>query len=386
MSKEKQTQTETQVEDTGLLDNFTWDDENSFFGIPTETPTEVQQQVIKEVTTEEDDEDVDDDVPNDKPKVEKPKTTEVKEEETEMFVEAPETIDNDEADEDAEFYSTLSKELKDKGVFKYATLPEEGQITEEQFFELHEQEVEARADEVINDFVAEINNGDGAAFMKFIRAGGKVSEFFNFYTQNGTVPEADIETESGQDVVLRHYYKTYEGLDDDDIDDKLEWLKDSGKKKKYAEKYNTKMVSEQEAARDQLVKDQELARKKKEQDQKDFVTNLKTTLDTTEGLNGFVFNKKENPVLMDYLVKPQVKLQNNMYLTQFQADLAKIIKEEPQKLLVIAKLMKSNFDTSDIVAKKKTEATQQIRSNLKSTKQLSSTSVTKKRSLSEYFD
>lgn len=373
--------TEQEQNNENLLDNFNWDSDETFFGIPS-TSTIATPKTPEVVIDDEDDDEV---VPNDKT-VETNTTTQapvVEEEEIEMFSEK-----NNETptEEDESFYTVLSKEMKEKGIFQNVDLPEVDNITEESFFELHEAEIEARTDQTIQGFIDEINNEDGAAFLKFIRAGGKVSEFFNFYTERGTVPEVDVKTETGQDVLLRHYYKTYENLDDEDIDDKLTWLKESGKKAKYAEKYNQKMVEDQNAERDRLVSQKEEQQRKREQDQRNFVTNLKTTLETSEGFNGFVFNKKENTALVDYVTKPQVKLSGNQYLTQFQSDLAKIIKEEPQKLLVIAKLMKSDFDTSDIVDKKKTEATTQIKKSLNSKdKKPTSTLGTKKRSLSEYF-
>jgi len=383
MSKEKQQEGETVESQTNLLDNFAWDSEDSFFGIKTETTEQQQEQFIEEVK---------------KPAVETKKPEDIKPEEEEKEEEEEEFFDasksekikdvetEDKLDEDEEFYSSLSTELKEKGVFQFATLPEDGKISEEKFFELQEEEVEARTDQAIQDFIAEMNDEDGGAFIKFKRAGGKTSDFFKFYSQTSAVPEVDTDTEAGQDAILKHWYKTVENLDDDDIEDKLDWLKESGKKQKYAEKYNTKITADKKAATDQLLKDQLDAQKQREDDKKAFISSLRTTANTIENVNGFVFNKKNADEYIDYVTKPLVKLKGNQYLTGFQAELSRVLREEPDKLLILAKLLKNKFDTSDMVISKETEAAKKIKSNLENKKsKLASASQTKKRSLTDYF-
>lgn len=385
MSKEKQQAGENVEIQSNLLDNFAWETEDSFFGINDAPVEQQQQQLIEEVK---------------KPKEEKKNPEEIKpledeekeDEETEFF----ETLDKaekpaeakteDEPDEDEEFYSTLSAELKEKGIFQFATLPDDGKVSQEKFFEIHEEEVEARTDQAIKDFIAEMNDEDGGAFINFKRAGGKTSDFFNFYSQTSTVPEVDTDTETGQDAILKHYYKTVEQLDDDDIDDKLEWLKESGKKKKYAEKYNSKLIADKKEATDQFLKNQVDTQKQREDDKKQFITSLKTTASTVENVSGFVFNKRDADEYVDYITKPSVKLKGNQYLTAFQAELTRVMREEPDKLLILAKLLKNKFDTSDMVIAKETEAAKKIKSNLENKKsRLSSTSSVKKRSLTDYF-
>lgn len=381
---------------TNLLDNFAWDDQDSFFGIKEESNVEKQKKFLNEV-----EEEADDDEPTEvetQTTTKKPETPESEksdegedDEEDELFpeteVKATETGAGDEPDEDVEFYSTLSQELKTKGVFQFAALPEDGQITEEKFFELQEEEVEGRTEQAVQDFIAEMNDEDGAAFIKFKRAGGKTSDFFEFYSQMSAVPEVDIETEAGQDAILKHYFKTVEQLEDDDITDKLEWLKESGKKKKYAEKYNDKINADKKAAKDQFLIDQAEAQKQRETEKKEFIGKIKTTASTVTNVNGFVFNKKDAEGYVDFIIKPAVKV-GNQYLTAFQAELSRVIKEEPENLLIIAKLLKTKFDTSDMVISKETEATKKLKSNLasKASKLSSSPAANKKRSLSEYFN
>jgi hypothetical protein len=380
MSKEA---IKTESESNKSLEDFTWDSEE-FFGITPEV--DLNQKVIDEVNEDDDDTTK---VVETKTTTEKP-ADEDDEEEDDLFsteVKTETTVeDDDEPDEDVKFFTTLSKELAEKKIFQHVTLTDGEEITEEKFFELHEQEVDARFEEALQDFITELNDEDGGAFIKFKRAGGKTSDFFAFYSQMNDELDVDIEKEAGQDAVLRKWYKTVENLDEEDIEDKLDWLKEGGKKKKYAEKYLSKMDADKQAAKTQFLNDQLEAQTKRENDKKEFVTKLKTTLDTTEAVGDFVFNKPEKSGLLDYILKPAVKLKSNQYLTKFQSDLNEIVKNNPEKLLVLAKLLKTDFDTTDLVVKKQTEAVKKVKSTL-ATKgsQLSSANSSKKRSLSEFF-
>lgn len=371
------------------LDQFTWDDSESFFGIPSE---ENSKNVMDEVTEDDETEDEKVEKKTETPESKEEEEKKEKEDEDSLFTETvkkTETSEDDEDkdDEDVKFFTELSKEFSTKGIFQHVTLVENEAITEEKFFELHEQEVEGRVEEAIQDFVNELNDEDGKAFITFKRAGGKTSDFFKFYSAQSDDLNMDIEKEGGQDAILKKWYQIKEQLDDDDIEDKLDWLKESGKKKKYAEKYLQQMQAEQKAAKDQFLNDQIEQQKVREEASKTFVSGLKSTLETTESVGDFAFNKNDKKELLDYLVKPAVKLQSNHYLTQFQADLNKLIKGGKGDLLLLAKLVKSNFDTTDLVTKQTTKVVSQVKSNLSGNKpsRLQSTMASKKKSLTDYF-
>ena len=72
---------------------------------------------------------------------------------------------------------------------------------------------------------------------------------------------------------------------------------------------------------------------------------------------------------------------------KLQADMQDAF-SDPQQLLVLAKLLKSKFDISDIKAQAETEVTKKTRSNLqraKKTSKLSSGRSSKGKGLSDYF-
>ena len=368
---------------TSSLTEFTWDSGTDFFGIEAENNKPEKEE------EEEGEEKKEGEAKKPEEKEKETKKSEEKETEEEFFDETKKPEENVEEndDEEVETFSTLSKELKEKGIFTHVELPSDGKITEEKFFELQDEEVEGRVSEAIEDFAQKLGNHQTSnAFITYIKAGGTPDEFFKFYSQASAVPEVDIEKESGQDAVLKHYYKTVEQLDDDDLEDKLDWLKESGKKKKYAEKYYTKLKADEKAEKDQFIANQLQQQTARENERKEFITKLKSTLESTEEVNGFVFSKTDKPSLLDYIIKPTVKLKSNQYITQFQSDLNEVIKTDNEKLLVLAKLIKSKFDTSGLIVKKETEAVKKVKSSLANTKsKLTSSNSSKRKNLSDFF-
>lgn len=367
----------TEVADNDLLGNFSWDSETSFFGVePVEKETPVNEVVTTEKTTE--------------PVVE---TTEPEEDElfpdTEKKTEnSDESEEDDEEETDKNFYTTLTKELKEKDIFQTIDIEKAGEVTEEKFFELMDEEVEGRVSIAIQDFAEKLGNHQTSnAFVNYIKAGGDPDKFFDFYSQSRSVPEVDIDKEKDQDLILKHYYKVIEQLDEDDIEDKLDWLKESGKKKKYAEKYYTKLKEDEKLQKEQFIADETEAQKARDDGKKQFIASLKSTLIDVDTVNGFTFTKEDKSSLPDYIIKPAVKLKNNQYLTQFQVDLNENIKGGGENLLLLAKMLKSKFDTSGLVAQKKTEVIKDIKSSLqiKKSKLSSSATNSKRKSIADYF-
>src|SRR5690606_12546908 len=100
-------------------------------------------------------------------------------------------------------------------------------------------------------------------------------------------------------------------------------------------------------------------------------------------------DKKE---LTNYITRPTVKVGKNRFITQFQADLGKIFsgkEDNKQSLLLLAKLVKTDFDIKDIVEKTKTKVTKEAKSKLQEARQAvkpaSSVSPNKK-SLADFFN
>jgi len=357
-------------EETPALEDFVWDNSEKFFDV----------EPVKEKDEEPDPEEEEEKKPE---KVDDPEKK-IDEEEPEPFKDAPKEKDEEPDDSDVKFFTTLTSELKEKGILKSITLKENEEVTEEKFFELQDEEIENRVEETINSFIAEVKSEDGAAYLEYIKAGGKTRDFFRMMIQSSQIPEVNLENTEDQDEILKFYYRNVEGLDTEDINDKLDWLEESGKKKKYAEKYYTQIMDADKKAK-QLA--QEEAAKKREaakNNHKAFVNTVKETLDTTDQVNGFTFTKAEKKELVGFI--SDVNERGNTPLHEAVNNLYK--SADKQKLLLLAKLLKSDFDLTDLVKEVKTKVTKDAKSNLLTQKdniRPASSTTSRNRSLSDYF-
>ena len=172
----------------------------------------------------------------------------------------------------------------------------------------------------------------------------------------------------------------------------MDWLKEGGKDKTTAIKYAAKLKEAEESQKEAVSKAAEKAAEKRTEDNKLFNTELNEVLLKTEAVGSFPITKTEQKELGVYLTKPTIKVGKNKYVPSFNADIAKIFKadtpESKQKLILLAKLVKTNFDTKDLVVATETKVTKTAKSKLQEAKQgvrTSSSGLQSKKSLGDFF-
>lgn len=401
MPVEKQgVETPTEDVSTSSLQDFNWDDTEDFFGIKAEKSE--MEEVIQKVKT-----DTDTDEPNvsdeEEGKETKPKPATSKKEDTdekeETFFEEQPTdegkeksteVKEEQPEDDSKFYSTLATELKEKGIFQNVELTDGEDIDEEKFFELQDQEVESRVEETFEAFFEELDE-DAKAFLKFKKNGGNTQDFFQVYKNSISIDGVDLGNEKDQDLVLKHYLTVVDSMDDEEVTDRLEWLKENGKKKAFAEKYFNKLKEIDNNNKAIISQRQEQASQEREVASRRFNQELQSELEKTEAVGSFNFSKVDKKDLMNYVTKPSVKIGKNKFITQFQAELGNIFKaegESKKKFLLLAKLVKSDFDVKDLIEAAKTTAVKEAKSKLQQAKQgvkPSSSGNLSKKSISDFF-
>lgn len=446
MSKDKQTQDSS-------LENFTWDNAGSgdFFGVPGSGVSDKEkatsmEEVIKQVTEDDDEdegvtkiedksktktkkeevkpkvkakkEDKEEDEEEDEEDDEKEPTffeeekeeedDEDEEEEDEKPKEKKEKIKKEEGKEktkkkpeveetDGKFYLTLASELKEKGVFQNIEL-EEGkeELTEEEFFALQDEEVESRVNETFEAFAEEMDD-DGKDFIKFKKNGGRTADFTAIYV-NSPVPDFgdkdfDPSSESHRKIVIETYLTLVEKMDDEELSDRLEWLKENGKDKAFSEKYYNKLVEIDTAQKAALLEKQEGIAKKREENSKKFVKVISEALNKVENVGKFRITKEDKKKLVELITKPTVKVGKNQYIPSFNSKLGSILKadtpEAINKLILLAKLVENDFDIKDVVTKVESEVVTKVKSKLRDSKngvKPSSSGQYEKKTLSDFFN
>ena len=366
-----------------LLD-FEWDDTQSFNLVEGETAKkeEPTEEKIEEPEKEKKEDLVE--KPDDKEDKEPEKKPEEKEPEEEKVEEPFSEVQKEEEPEE-EIFNDYAKVLKDVGVLENVEIPEDEEITQEKLIELQEQEIESRVEEAIEGFMGELDD-DGKAFLKFKKEGGDTRQFFEMMKETSELPQGDIDDEYFQKKVTKYYLKTVDNMDDEDVEDRIAWLEETGKLERYAERYNNKLQTIKEKKEQEAVERQKQLAKQQEKDRMAFISTLKDTLSNTDSIKDFPITKQEKKELVDFITKPTIKVDKSKYVSGFSKAINEVT-NDPQKLILLAKLLKNDFDISDVIKQTETKEVKKLKNNIQRAKKSSppKTYSSNRKSLADFF-
>ena len=348
------TEQTVETSQNSLMD-FNWDESgaDSFFGLNEfgEEPKPIEEKTPKSVvqttpptTTET--------IESDKEEVEK-------QEESSFFEEEDET--KKESTTDNAFYEDVYKDLKEAGIFKHVELEDGEELDADRLYELQQEEIEAEVTSRLDAWASQELDEDAKAFIKFKIQGGDTSEFFKTYQSTSEITLGDIEDEDYQDNLIR-YQLQKEGWDKDEIEDRLEFLTESNKKSKFAERYHDRLIKEQEKEKQALVKQAEEQKIRAKQQEEQFRSSIKDTLDANKEINGIKFTDKDKNNLINFLTKKE-KLEDGRVITGFQRKLSESF-NDPKKIALLAKILNDDFDFSSFEKSAITKKTKEIKRNI----------------------
>lgn len=345
------TEQAAETNQNSLLD-FNWDEgTESFFGlneqqeeIKTE-PTPVKVEESKEVEDEPDTED-------------KPK------EDESFFEEESEEVKKSkrEETESGNLYTDVYKDLKESGIFKHVEVEEGEEVDADRLYELHQEEIEAEVGARVESWATEDLDEDAQAFIRFKLQGGNTADFFKTYQEGSDISVGDIEDETYQDTLIR-YQLQKEGWDKDEIEDRLEYLTDSNKKSKFAEKYHTKLQKDIEDKKQRLNTEVQKQKQAAKLQEEEFKNSIKETLDTNTELKGLKISDKDKNTILNFLTKKDQRIDGNNTITGFQKKLSDVFKD-PTKIVLLAKLVNDDFDFSALEKSTITKKTKEVKRNI----------------------
>lgn len=279
--------------------------------------------------------------------------------------------DDKEEDEinEEDLYDDLAHDLKDEGIFSSVDLPKDEKVTKEKFFELHDAEIEARVEETFEAFFKEMDE-EGKAFLKFKKEGGNTKVFLNTYGRSLDIEEFDEANPTQVNKVLRHYISQYlTPTDDEEIEDQIKYLQDSGKDKATAKKYYNIIIKDDKDQKEKIQKIQESNRKKKEDAAKEWEEEFSSYLGKTDKIGEiFTLTKAEQKELNTFINKPTVKIGANKFSPQLNVEINRILNGEKDKdkedLILLAKIIKDKFKFPSVITKVKTEVTKEAKTRL----------------------
>lgn len=374
----------------GLL-SFEWDEDTDFnFGEPTKTDINEVPDNSTDDPSEDEEEEVED-KPKSKAKPKKGEVEEVEEDEDEDFFEVDDqtkpTKKENENTPTTSIFNDLYSDLKENGIFKHVELEEGEELDSERFFELQEQEIETEISARLEAWVTQELDEDAKAFIKFKRDGGSTQDFFKTYSDTPDIEAGDIEDEDYQDNLIR-YQLAKEGWDEEEIEDRLEILTNKGTKEKFARKYYDKIESELESKRENLLKTQAQQREQARRQEMEFKQNIDGTLKEIKDVKGMKFTDGEKNEILSFLTKKNEKINDEVSVTGFQKGLSEVFKDT-NKLVLLAKLIKNDFDFSGIEKQAITKKTKEIKTKIEqrqSNSPFRSGSSLNGQSLSDLFD
>jgi len=250
--------------------------------------------------------------------------------------------------------------LKEKGLVDYE-LEDGVELTEEDAEHLledsWEKALELEVEATIKDLPQDIKD-----LVKFASKGGNVGELLGKMIQHATsgiTKDSDIDNEDVQVLAVTMDLKN-QGYDQEYIDSQIEFLKDSGKLETISKKSYDKIIATQESeTAGQVQRQKEIADNRKKQ-AREYKTNITSHINSLNETGGLPLSKQDKTSLPTYISEPNVELQDGRFVSEMQADLFKVMADK-DKIVLLAKLLKTDFDFSAIERKKQTQAARGVR-------------------------
>lgn len=278
-------------------------------------------------------------------------------------------------------------QLKERGLADFE-LEEGEELTDERAAELIEDSYEQGLEKRMGDMLAELPPVT-RDLVKFAVNGGNESEFLaklkNQPSVTAITKDMDLSDEKNQELVIRKQLES-EDHDQEYIDSNIEFLKESGKLATLSEKYHQKIIARDEKQRAADLKAIEDRKKASKESLRKFKKDLASHLETTQEYKGFKFGKNDAKELPSYISEPKIQTDNGA-VSEFQRDLFNVLQNK-EKSVLLAKLIKSDFDFSPVEKSTKTKQTKKVQEDVRRTNSKSSGSSRSRDSktfLAEFF-
>jgi hypothetical protein len=254
---------------------------------------------------------------------------------------------------------------------------------QERVLEEFDNKIESRVEELFAEMDPLVAN-----MVKYAVNGGDVRTLLTSLKDQkstGLSVDMDMSEEANQIMVAKQSFRDL-GMDDEEIiQAQVETLKASGKLAKFSEgKFNewkqkeNKLIEQKAAEAKQAKKDaakREAAYKKQ----------VATKISETKEVKGMPISRKDKKELPSYMTDRNISLTNGSQITQMQQDLYAALQDE-EKSMLLAKLLKSDFDFSSFKRAAKTEISKKQRESITHTSTKNKArNINSKKSLADFF-
>ena len=191
------------------------------------------------------------------------------------------------------------------------------ELDEDTKFESLEDVVEFVKEVIEENSKPEYSSEEVAAIDKFVKDGGKISDYIKTVHGGVDVDNIDLTNESNQKAVIRENLKN-KGYSEVRIQKMIDRYEDSGVLAEEAEDALDLVKEYKENTSKKLLEDQEKANKEQKQAQLNYIRSVESTIRDVSEIRGVPITQKEKKELMDYIFKPSAD-----GMTAFQKDYVK---------------------------------------------------------------
>lgn len=290
---------------------------------------------------------------------------------TELEDEEEDPLDIDEDDDTINYFQTFGKGLAKAGMleFEEGEDPETFEWTEESFLSKMETTIEKKAWDSLESLALETYGDDGVKLIEdiFIKK-VPVQEYLKMFSNEQVVENVDLSNEEVQEKVYR-LYLSKTGLDDEEIQEQINYARDNERLETYAKKYHGKLLEKMQQERETLSQQSEarvLEMQRKEQERQEAYAEVLEGAILSGTIEGYPINKKNAEELYQFVLDKPVQLPNGQRISEFEYKLAKMRQEDPSKFLAIARLVQNNLDLTPVKKKAVSEETNSLFNDLKS--------------------
>lgn len=273
--------------------------------------------------------------------------------------------DEDEEEEtlgaDGSVYNDFFNDLKEHGIFKNVDIEDGEELTPEKLFELHQAEYEAEVDNRLEAFGNRLGD-DGKHFIEFIKRGGRTQDYLDQIQSFSVDLEGDLDDEDYQDHIIAHKMQQ-DGRDQDEIEERLEYLHEKGKKKQVAEKALQAVKQAVKQRKDDMLAKAQAHQQQLINSKREYIQGLREAIEDVDTINGIKIHDKQKEHLIDFLTKDAYVAKDGSHVTAFQKKLHEVF-QDPHKSILMAKMLSSDFDFSDYAKSIESKTTKKIKSNL----------------------
>lgn len=297
-------------------------------------------------------------------------------------------LEDDEEEGEENYFEVFAKGLIQAGMLNVED-GEEIEWNEQTFLSKMNETIEDKAWDQLEQLATETYGEAGVQMIEDIFINKvPVQEYLQMFSNEQIVENVDLSVEANQERVFRLYLaKT--GMDEDEIQDQLNYARDNDRLEAYSQKYHTKLVEKMQQERATLAQESEarvVAMRQKEEEREQLYADVLDGAIASGAIEGYPINEQSASELFDFVLSKPHVLPNGQRISEFEYKLAKMRQEDPSKFLAVAKLVQSNLDLTPVKRKAVTEETNSLFNNLKTkSKKSPSSNKSNEDVFSKYF-